>query len=181
MLDSSMLVLTEDGYRQVADLARKPGVAHSTISRPTIRRRPYRGKVVYLYTEQGDDPFVCTPDHRLLVKTHDGHVRWLRAADVTRGSYIGTVIPDIFEGYGSSIARDKRRLLENQLGSITSGVCRAVRDTGMDDESSQSDTFLDESFCWYKVHDLESSTEPGTFMYHTSTCIANNICCVDFV
>ena len=176
MLDASMMVLTKRGYRRVADVAGDP-LRDKTISNPAIRRRPYRGKVIYLYTDQGDHPFICTPDHRLLVKSRGERARWCKAADVTRGVYVGTLVPDIFDGFTPQMT-DHRSLLEQQLGCIASGVCRAVRTSDLDAESSRSDTHLDDRFCWFKVHDLETSVESG-FMFHTSACIANNVCSVD--
>ena len=184
MLHSSMFILTTQGDTDPASLIRKQvdrKDPNGSITDPLIQRRPYRGSIVYIYTEQGDHPFICTSDQCLLVKTRGSRATWMKASHVGRGAYLGTPIPEKFEGFVDCTQTvDRETLLEKQLECISSGICRAVRAHDLDEESSKGDILFDDKFCWYKVHDVETSNEPGEFMFHTSVCIANNVCCTDF-
>jgi len=186
MLHSSMFILTRDGYRSISSLSNGQMERYDSgcVTDPTVHRRPYLGEVVYIYTEQGDHPLICTPCQYLLTKSRGSSPAWTKAGTIGRGVYVGTPIPEKFEGYcdqshNRPCPSNRETLLSRQLQCICSGVCRAVRSSDLDEESSRGDILFDEKYCWYKVHDVETSNEPGTFMYHTTVCIANNVCCVD--
>lgn len=172
MLHESTRLLTRDGYVQLGNAV---STSHTpSIEHPHVQRVPYVGEVLYIYSEQGDAPLVCTPNLMILAKGEGFAPSWTRACDIGRGCYIGVPIPATVEGFSAT------DILTKQLACISSGVCRAVRSTSLDDESAPGDAVFDKNVCWFRVHDIETTNEPAQFVYKVSRCIASNIHCADF-
>lgn len=170
MIAPEVPVLTTEGYTVQPRFAMGPGNMKTR-----VYLVPYKGIVYHIFTEQGDNPLVCTPDQYIMTRNNTGGVTWKRAKNIQRGMYVGMPIPKAIDGVENTDA-----ILLRQLKSIYAGIPRAIRKDSLDDPSAVGDVILDETFCWFRVHDLEVSKEPFTLMHSSKVCIANNTCCMEF-
>lgn len=121
----------------------------------------WTGHVYYIFSEQSSQPLVCTDSTEFLVRSPKGHAVWTRVSDLRRSMYIGTPMADI-----KSVAdRDSTDTYRRQAWSILIGHPRSVRNDVLDEESARSDIVCDPKRVWFKIHDIETSTEPPVVMY----------------
>jgi hypothetical protein len=87
--------------------------------------------------------------------------------------YIGTPMSNI-RAIADSESSDVYR---RQAWSFVIGHPRSIRGTTLDDESSTGDVLFDQKRIWFKIHDIETSTEPAMLMYRIldRPVLANNL------
>lgn len=138
----------------------------------------WSGLLYYIFTEAGSYPMICTKSSEFMVRSQKGAPVWTRVSDIERGMYIGSPMDMI------RIAADKESsdVYKRQAWSFVIGHPRSVRHDRLDSESAQGDIMFDKKRVWFKVHDIETSSEPATVMYRVidTPVLAQNILVRDY-
>lgn len=121
----------------------------------------WTGRVYYIFSEQGSQPFMCNESTEFMTRTSKGLAVWTRAKDLERSMYIGSPMSCI-----RTIAdEDSLDIYKRQAWGIVIGHPWSIRYSSSDDESARGDVLLDQKRVWFKIHDIETSIEPGVLMY----------------
>jgi len=170
------LVLTDKGYIAIERISPR---VHSVMTHTGLFRRVThhlssvsKGCLVYIYTEHGDRPFACPGEHMLYVRTERNPTPlWLAAQDLQRGvHYVGLPLTTCYTHYGDDCGDDASpyaKALEEQRHLAHMGHPQGIyEEVCSGGECARGDVVIDDSYCWFRVVDVECTNEPS-FEVHT--------------
>ena len=161
------LVLTDAGYRPIERINGRlqKVMSHTGHLRRIINRQitQYHGPMVYIFTEHGDAPLTCTADHPVFARTgHNATPSWVRADQLIPGShYVGLPLTGVYTKYSAPDVSVYGRAIEDQRHLAHAGHPQSIYEDGRawGGECARGDVLIDEHFCWFRVVDIERSTE----------------------
>jgi len=121
----------------------------------------WTGLLYYIFSEQSSSPIICTASTEVLTRSPKGLAIWKRVSDLERSMYIGAPM-SLMETVSD---RESTDVYKRQAWTVVIGHPRSVRHECLDDESAPGDVLIDPKRAWFKVHDIETSSEPATVLY----------------